>query len=549
MDVRLTKCESNDGEEGDEFQVEFNPSDKVYTVEDAVEACGFGWFQIRLSVFAGLIWMVDAMEIMVLAILAPEARCDYNLETWQEGLITTIVFAGMLLGAGLWGMFMDKFGRRKGLFIFCVFVSVMSLVSAFAPNYPLLVIFRGIVGFGIAGGAQAVTFYAEFLPVKSRAYCLIFIEVFFALGTFVEVLLALVVLGHFKLDWHWLLGFTAVPLFIDLLAFIFVPESIRYLVASNKMENATQVLEQIARINGKKLPEGRLVSKGEKEMIEMLALEQQSPCDDDGETDEDDRKSPTNDDTERLMNRASEKDEEVRQGNFLELFSSQERATTTVLLWIVWLTAAFGYYGVVLLTTEILDIIKEQNADSVNSTLFANTSGSYSSDVLQCTRVEHNRTDGQCKRLEFDDYIQVLWTTLAEFPGLLFTVLIIERIGRKKTLAVQFSLAVVFFFLMFICPIHKIVLMTLIFGARSALTGAFQAAYVYTPEVYPTSIRALGLGFCSSSARIGAMATPFVAEVLLRKTLRGGEGLYAAFCIVAAICSLLLPIETKGREL
>ena len=34
--------------------------------------------------------MVDAMEIMVLAILAPEARCDYNLETWQEGLITTV---------------------------------------------------------------------------------------------------------------------------------------------------------------------------------------------------------------------------------------------------------------------------------------------------------------------------------------------------------------------------------------------------------------------------------------------------------------------------
>lgn len=85
--------------------------------------------------------------------------------------------------------------------------------------------------------------------------------------------------------------------------------------------------------------------------------------------------------------------------------------------------------------------------------------------------------------------------------GLLLTVLLIERIGRKKTMAIEFFLGVVFFFLMYICPIHKyvadgafhlallhfqfdrIVLMTFIFGARSALTGAFQAAYVYTPEV------------------------------------------------------------------
>ena len=81
-------------------------------------------------------------------------------------------------------------------------------------------------------------------------------------------------------------------------------------------------------------------------------------------------------------------------------------------------------------------------------------------------------------------------------------------------------------------------MLAFIFGARGVLTGAFQAVMVYTPEVssllkfdvarlevipalcylckaYPTSIRGLGFGFCSSVARIGAMITPFVAEVSL----------------------------------
>jgi len=57
------------------------------------------------------------------------------------------------------------------------------------------------------------------------------------------------------------------------------------------------------------------------------------------------------------------------------------------------------------------------------------------------------------------------------------------------------------------------VLTLFLFVARALISGAFQAAYVYTPEVYPTSMRAIGLGSCSGMARIGAIVTPFVAQV------------------------------------
>lgn len=49
--------------------------------------------------------------------------------------------------------------------------------------------------------------------------------------------------------------------------------------------------------------------------------------------------------------------------------------------------------------------------------------------------------------------------------------------------------------------------------ARGIIAGVFQAAYVYTPEVYPTTLRSIGVGSCSAMARLGAMITPYVAQV------------------------------------
>lgn len=70
--------------------------------------------------------------------------------------------------------------------------------------------------------------------------------------------------------------------------------------------------------------------------------------------------------------------------------------------------------------------------------------------------------------------------------------------------------------------------------------------YVYTPEVYPTKVRGVGIGLLYSVARIGATATPYVAQVLFRASD------YAAITfssLVLIIQALLLPIETKGKSL
>ncbi|XP_065830949.1 putative transporter svop-1 isoform X2 [Oscarella lobularis] len=503
--------------------------------------------------------VVDAMEIMLLAVLGPAARCEYNLTAVEEGLITTSVFIGNFLGAGVWGALMDRYGRKKGLFVVCIFVCTMGLLSAFSFSYWYLLLTRGLIGFGISGGAQAVTFYSEFLPAKQRAYCLLLIQVFFAMGTLFEVILALVVMVYANLGWHYLLGFTTVPLFLDLFAFWLVPESARFYVASGEMKKARAVLEKVARTNKKSLPPGRLVSDKERtrEWLVTASTSKGNPKkkmtangayiggDLDGiaggdlSDDYDDY-----DDSEKIRLISKPKEEEdykKSRGNLKDLFASRELKITTCLLWFIWFGAAFGYYGIVLLTTEMLEIIKDLTARNL-------TDGTF----MPChdfSLASNMTNETKCSPLVTEDYLHMLWTTSAELPGILLTAFIIERIGRKKTMAAEFAGCIIGFFLMYICPVDKYLLMFFVFLVRGLVTGAFQAAYVYTPEVYPTSMRAIGLGMCSTVARLGSMSTPFIAQVLTRKSLRGTEGTYAGVFFLAGICSLLLPIETKGKRM
>lgn len=134
--------------------------------------------------------------------------------------------------------------------------------------------------------------------------------------------------------------------------------------------------------------------------------------------------------------------------------------------------------------------------------------------------------------------------------GILVTIVVIEFLGRKKTMALEFlifSLSV--FLVMTMCITSRSALTVVLFVARGIISGVFQAAYVYTPEVYPTYLRAVGVGVCSGMARIGAMVTPFVAQVLVQESLSVAIGLYGSISLLAMLASLLLPIETKGRAM
>ena len=125
------------------------------------------------------------------------------------------------------------------------------------------------------------------------------------------------------------------------------------------------------------------------------------------------------------------------------------------------------------------------------------------------------------------DYVELLWTTFAEFPGYLFALILIDPLGRKKSMALQlliFSLATLT--LLGCGGMSKAAMGIALFVARGTAAGVYQTLYVYTPEVYPTNVRALAMGTHSACSRVGAMVTPYIAQVLLAVSLDFAIGVY-----------------------
>ena len=120
---------------------------------------------------------------------------------------------------------------------------------------------------------------------------------------------------------------------------------------------------------------------------------------------------------------------------------------------------------------------------------------------------------------------------------------------RRQTFRLR-RLSPIWFILIFIFISQKLWMINInTFLARMFISSQFSLMYLYTMEVYPTVIRAIAVGSASSMARIGAMITPYLAQVLIKKTFVGTIAVYGAATTIAAICAFLLPIETRGREL
>lgn len=455
----------------------------TFSVDEALEAMPLSWFQLRVFCACGFAWMVDGIEVLLLAFIGPSVRCEWGVSDFQAASMTTIVFAGMSVGSVCWGAVADRFGRKLSLLISTAIILLAGMACSIANSFELLLFLRLLVGVGVSGAHVAFSLLVEWMPPRVRGRVGIALSMWWSLGAVTEAIAARLIMP--TLGWRYLLMLSAAPALLLILASPLIPESPRYYLSRGKLAEAEASLKHAADRCGVALPPGKLA--------------------------------------------ASSESQPAVAGKVSDLFTREMRRLT-LSQWGLWFAAAFTYYGSVLLTTELLA------ADNCNYRAVTDAGGV---PLLSSAR---------CKMLSPEDYNENIIATAGEVPGIIVTFIVIDKLGRRLTIGWEALLMALAMVLVIPC-ISLTFQTTALFVMRGAADGLFQAAYVYTSEIYPSSIRGLGLGWCASFSRLGGMTTPFVAQVLSRSSASVALGVYAASAVMLGLIAFNLEIETLGRPM
>src|SRR5206468_9125093 len=175
-----------------------------------------------LASFLG--WTLDAFDFFILTFVTLRIAKDFNVALPAIAFTITLTLMLRPVGALLFGILADRFGRRTPLMIDIICYSVIELLTAFSPNYFVFLILRGL--FGIAMGGEwglGSSLAMESLPTQSRGLFSGILQQGYACGYLLAALVYWIVFPHF--GWRGLFIAGALPAFLVIYIRAHVPES------------------------------------------------------------------------------------------------------------------------------------------------------------------------------------------------------------------------------------------------------------------------------------------------------------------------------------
>lgn len=386
---------------------------------------------------------------------------EYDLvceHAWKVDLTQAFLNVGLLIGAVVTGYGADRFGRKLCILISVFGLGVSGVAMAFSPNYIMLLLFRTIQGvFGKGAWMASFVLVTEIVGSKHRRVVSIVAQIFFTFGVVI-----LPGIAYLIPSWKALQLTITLPTFILLIYFWLIPESPRWLLNRQKIKEALKIAADIAKHNGKSLPE---------KYREMKLLEPNP--------------------------------EDLSNPSFLDLFRTSQMRKQTFILMYAWFTSAVVYQGL----------------------------------IMRLGIVGGNL------------YLGFFISGIVELPAAFIILLTIDRVGRRLPFATANIVAGVACLITALIPedINWLKTTLAVIG-RLGITMAYEIVYLVNSELYPTSLRNLGVSACSSLSDVGGILAPFLLYRLASVWLELPLILYGVIALLCGGLVMLLP-ETNGIDL
>ena len=149
-----------------------------------------------LACFLG--WTLDALDFFLLTFVVRDVSAEFSVSIVKVTFAITLTLMMRPLGALLFGMLGDRFGRRIPLMVDIIFYSLMELLTAFSPNYTVFLIFRALYGIGMGGEwGLGASLAMESLPAKARGLASGILQQGYSLGFLLAAVVYWLVFPHF----------------------------------------------------------------------------------------------------------------------------------------------------------------------------------------------------------------------------------------------------------------------------------------------------------------------------------------------------------------
>jgi SHS family lactate transporter-like MFS transporter len=186
------------------------------------------WWAVGASFFG---WTFDAFDFFVLTFLLTDVARAFGQSRPSVAFTLTLTLAMRPIGALVFGIMADRFGRRLPMTINIVFYAVMSALSGLAPTFSWFLVMRALFGIGMGGqwgiGASLVL---ESVPARWRGVLSGLLHQGYSLGNLLAALAFLLVYPVMqRIDpvnaWRYMFFIGGLPALLSILVITKVQES------------------------------------------------------------------------------------------------------------------------------------------------------------------------------------------------------------------------------------------------------------------------------------------------------------------------------------
>src|SRR5438094_707913 len=159
---------------------------------------GKDYLNALIASFLG--WTLDAFDFFVLVFAIPTIADEFQVDVPQIAKTIAVTLAFRPVGAFIFGLLADRYGRRLPLIIDLIFFSIVEVLSGLSPNYATFLVLRALFGIGMGGEwGVGASLAMESVPPRWRGILSGLLQEGYALGYLLAAVVYYAVFPH----WGW----------------------------------------------------------------------------------------------------------------------------------------------------------------------------------------------------------------------------------------------------------------------------------------------------------------------------------------------------------